>query len=113
MGRPRKDSGPIYVYEINKSFDDPFDFADQYGVSIIDIGNALRSGTTCNGMHIVRDGNLRRNLWRPIQIVETGMIFPSETHAAYHFGVSKMMISKVMHSYDHKFRNYHLEYVKE
>ena len=113
MGRPRKDDGPIYVYEINKSFDDPFDFANQYGISIVDVAHALRFGTTYNGMHIVWDGNVRRNRWKAIQIVETGMIFPSATHAAYYFGVSEAMISKVMHSYDHRIRDYHLEYVKE
>lgn len=113
MGKPKVNNGPIYVYELDKTFYNRFEFASLNGIPMFAVDYALKFGTTCKGMHVAYDGNLRRSMWKPIRIAETGMIFPSFTHVAYHFGVSEARISQVMHSWDNKFRDYHLEYVKE
>lgn len=113
MGIEKTNSGPIYVYELDRTFHNQFEFASLNGIETFEVDNALRFGITCNGMHVVYDGNVRRNRWKPLRIVETGMIFPSETHAAYYFGVSKARISQVMHSDSKRLHDYDLEYVKE
>ena len=114
MTRRNSIGGSVYVYELDETFEDPFALAERYRSDILDVVHALQGQqSTFHGMHLEWKNNIRPYLWKPIMITETGEIFPSMTHLAYRFGITKGRISQVMKEDVPMINGQHLTYVKE
>lgn len=104
----------IYIYELDRMFDSAEEVSKILDLNADDVTESLiyRKGEIA-GLHLAWGDHIYPHHWRKVRVVESGKIFLSDYHAAYHFHVTYSSIRNAIKLRNGKFRNVHLEYVKE